>query len=99
MARRSRIAFPGYIHLNPVRAELDVTLDKYEWNHPATAGSIKSYLCRKLSAEKLRTIGAQFGIADAAVAQSCKRFKLKLEKDRKLRGKMERFEKRILVKR
>jgi hypothetical protein len=54
MARPSRIAFPGYIHLNPVRAELDVTVDKYEWNHPATAGSIKSYLCRKHSAEKLR---------------------------------------------
>jgi putative transposase len=65
---------------------------------PVTARSIKLYLCRKHSGEKLRTIGAQFRIGDAAVAQSCKRFMLKLEKDRKLREKMERFEKKILVK-
>jgi putative transposase len=65
---------------------------------PVTARSIKLYLCRKHSGEKLRTIGAQFGIGDAAVAQSCKRFMLKLEKDRKLREKMERFEKKIFVK-
>jgi chromosomal replication initiation ATPase DnaA len=62
---------------------------------PVTARSIKLYLCRKHSGEKLRTIGAQFGIGDAAVAQSCKRFSLKLKKDRKLREKMERFEERV----
>ena len=55
------------------------------------------YLCRKHSGEKLGTIGPQFGIGDAAVAQSCKRFKLKLENDRKLREKIERFEKMVLL--
>jgi chromosomal replication initiation ATPase DnaA len=64
---------------------------------PVTARSIKLYLCRKHTGEKLRTIGAQFGIADAAVAQSCKRFNLKLEKDRKLKERIERFEKRVLL--
>jgi len=64
---------------------------------PVTARSMKLYLCRKHTAEKLRTIGAQFGIGDAAVAQSCKRFNLKLEKDKKLRGKIERFEKRLFL--
>jgi hypothetical protein len=44
-----------------------------------------------------RTIGAQLGIEDAALAQTCKRFNLKLEKDRKLEKKIERFGKRVLL--
>jgi hypothetical protein len=62
---------------------------------PAAARNIKLYLCRKHTGERLRPIGARFGIGDAAVAQACKRFQRKLEKDRKLRAKMERFEKRF----
>ena len=61
------------------------------------ARKIKLYLCRKHTGKKLKTIGEQFGVGDAAVAQSCKRFKLKLEKDRKLREKMEQLEKKFLV--
>jgi hypothetical protein len=57
-----------------------------------TARRIELYLGRKHRGEKLRTIGAQFGIGDAAVAQSCKRFKLKPEKDRKLTETIARFE-------
>ena len=64
---------------------------------PVATRNIKLYLCRKHTGEKLRAVGAQFGIGDAAVAQACKRFKLKLEKDRKLRKKIERFEKRLFV--
>ena len=45
----------------------------------------------------IRTIGPEFGIRDAAVAQSFKRFNLKLEKDRKLRERIERFEKRVFL--
>jgi len=51
---------------------------------------------RKHTGEKLRTISAQFGIGDAAVAQAYKRFKLKLEKGRKLK-KIKRFEKTFFV--
>jgi putative transposase len=64
---------------------------------PATARTIKLYLCRKHTGEKLKTIGAQFGIGDSAVAQSCKRFKLKLKKDKKLRESIERFEKGVFL--
>jgi len=49
------------------------------------ARNIKLHLCRKHTSEKLRTIGAQFGIGDAAVAQAYKRFKSKLEKNWKLK--------------
>ena len=64
---------------------------------PVAARNIKLYLCRKHTGEKLRTIGAQFGIGDAAVTQACKRFKLKLEKDKKLRKKIEQFEKKLFL--
>jgi hypothetical protein len=64
---------------------------------PVTARDVKLYLCCKHSGGKLGTIGAQFGIGDAAVAQSYKRFKLKLQKDRKLRQRIERFEKRVFL--
>jgi REP element-mobilizing transposase RayT len=64
---------------------------------PVPGRNIKLYLCRKHTSEKLKTIGEQFGIGDAAVAQSFKRFKLRLEKNKNLRGKMERLEKRIIL--
>lgn len=64
---------------------------------PTAARNIKLHLCRKHTGEKLGIIGAQFKIGDAAVAQACKRFKLKLEEDRKLRKKLERFEKKLLL--
>ena len=120
-----------YIHLNPVRANLAETPDKYEWSSyrkpvrdlpairklgsrityseifdqvesefgqdPAAARNIKLYLCRKHTGEKLRTIDAQFGIGDGAVSQAYKRFKLKLEKDSKLKKEIERFEKKFIL--
>ena len=55
------------------------------------------YLRRKHTSEKIGTIGAQFGIGDAAVAQACKRLKLKLEKDSNLRKKIEQFEKSLFM--
>jgi chromosomal replication initiation ATPase DnaA len=62
---------------------------------PAAARNIKLYLCRNHTGERLRAIGAQFGIGAAAVAHACKRFQRKLERDRKLGATMERFEKRF----
>ena len=63
--------------------------------NPALARAVSIYLCRKHTGEKLRTIGDQFGISDAAVSQVCKRFKTRIENDRKLRKKTENLEKRI----
>jgi hypothetical protein len=65
---------------------------------PVTAHSVKLYLCRNHSAERPRTIGAQSGAGDAAVAQSCKRFNInKTWKRHKTEEKMERFEKRVFL--
>jgi chromosomal replication initiation ATPase DnaA len=99
MARPLRIAFPGaFYHVsargNERKAVFKSIRDRQKF---LAARNIKLYLCRKHTGERLRTLGAQFGIGDAAVAQACKRFRLKLEKDRKLRGKIERFEKRLFL--
>jgi chromosomal replication initiation ATPase DnaA len=59
--------------------------------------NIKLYLCRKHTSEKLKTLDEQFGIGDAAVAQSYKRFKLKFEKNKNLRKSIERVEERIIL--
>ena len=55
--------------------------------NPAVAYKIKLHLCRKQTDERLKTIGEAFGIVDAAVVQSFKWVKLKLEKYKKLRKK------------
>ena len=53
------------------------------------------YLCRKYSGEKLRTIGEKFGISGAAVSQVYKRLQTKIEKDKKLKMKIEYLERKI----
>jgi N12 class adenine-specific DNA methylase len=82
MARPLRIAFPGAFYHVTARGN-------------ERKAVFKSTRARQKFLEYL--IGAQFGIGDAAVARSCKRFKLKLEKDRKLWEKIARFEKMVLL--
>ena len=62
---------------------------------PAHMRNASIYLCRKHTGEKLRTIGQQFGISDAAVSQVCKRFAARIESDRSLGGKISELEKRL----
>jgi REP element-mobilizing transposase RayT len=57
--------------------------------------NVEIYLCRKLTGEKLKSIGSHFGISDAAVSQVCKRFDKKLEVDRRLRIQVSNIKKRI----
>jgi hypothetical protein len=40
--------------------------------------NVEIYLCRKLTGEKLKSIGTHFQISDAAVSQVCKRLDKKL---------------------
>lgn len=54
---------------------------------PALARSVKMYLCQKYTGEKLKKIGSRFRISDAAVSQACKRFRLRLASDTKLKEK------------
>lgn len=58
--------------------------------------NIKMYLCRNHTAEKLKTIGSQFGIGESAVSHACRKVQLKIEEDRKLKKKTEELEKRLM---
>lgn len=62
---------------------------------PAQTRNASIYLCRKHTGQKLRTIGEQFGISDAAVSQVCKRFKVRMKSDRTLRKEIAGLNKKI----
>ena len=62
---------------------------------PAQIRNASIYLCRKHTGEKLRTIGQQFRISDAAVSQVCKRFAARIESDRSLGRKISELENRL----
>jgi putative transposase len=63
-------------------------------NEPSLERSLIVYLCQKYSGETLKKIGDRFGISESAVSQTAKRFKVKIEKDRRLLKKIERIEKK-----
>jgi chromosomal replication initiation ATPase DnaA len=47
--------------------------------------------------EKLKDIGAYFGIGESGVSQACRRVKNKIRKDKKLERKISKIEKKIKV--
>ena len=65
--------------------------------HPGQIRNASIYLCRKHTSQKLRNIGKQFGISDAAVSQVCKRFKGRIESDRNLRKTITNLEKELIL--
>jgi len=73
--------------------ELVFTQDK------ALARNAKMYLCQKYTGKKLKEIGLQFGIGESGVSQSCRRVAQKIEKDKKLKKKIDRLEQQIYMSR
>ena len=61
----------------------------------ALARNVKMYLCQKYTGKKLKEIGLQFGIGESGVSQSCRRVTQKIEKDKKLKKKIDRLEKQM----
>jgi chromosomal replication initiation ATPase DnaA len=59
--------------------------------------SIKMYLCRKYTGNKLKEIGIHFGIGESGVSQACRRVADKIKGDKKLERKIEGLEKRLGV--
>jgi chromosomal replication initiation ATPase DnaA len=57
------------------------------------------YLCQRNTGKKLKEIGLHFGIGESGVSQSCRRVAQKMEKDKKLKKKIDRLEKQINVSR
>jgi chromosomal replication initiation ATPase DnaA len=69
--------------------ELVCTKDK------VLARIVKMYLCQRYNGKKLMEIGLHFGIGESGVSQACRRVAQKIEKDKKLKKKIERLEKQI----
>jgi len=65
----------------------------------ALARNLKMYLCQKYTNMKLKEIGLQFGIGESGVSQSCRRVAQKIEKDKRLKKKIDRLEKQIYMSR
>lgn len=57
--------------------------------------NIKMYLCQRYTGHKLKEIGFHFGIGESGVSQACRRVAHKIEKDKKLKKKIERLVKLI----
>jgi len=61
----------------------------------ALARNVMMYLCKRYTSEKLKDIGRYFGIGESGVSQASRRVTQKIDKDRTLKGKIDRIEKRI----
>lgn len=54
--------------------------------------SMSLYICQRHSGAKLKEIGEQFGISDAAVSQASRRLVLRAGKDKELKKVIDRIE-------
>jgi len=64
-------------------------------NDNVLSRNVKMYLCQKYTGKKLREIGSHFEIGESGISQACRRVAHKIEKDKKLKKKIERLEKLI----
>jgi hypothetical protein len=57
--------------------------------------NIKLYLCQRYTGEKLKDIGKHFGIGESGVSQASRRIARKIDRDKKLKRKIEKIEKKL----
>jgi len=57
--------------------------------------NVKMYLCQKYTGETLKDISIHFGIGESGVSQASRRVAQKIEKDKKLKRKLYKIEKKI----
>jgi len=53
------------------------------------------FLCQKCTGEKLKDIGIHFGIGESGVSQGNRRFADKIKKDKKLKRKIVKIERKL----
>jgi chromosomal replication initiation ATPase DnaA len=61
--------------------------------------NVKIYLNQRHTGEKLKDIGACFGIGESGVSQASRRVKEKIRNDKKLGRKIAKIEKKIIMSR
>lgn len=65
----------------------------------ALARNIKLYLCQRYTGEKLKDIGKHFGIGESGVSQACRRVAQRIDRDKKLKRKIGKIEKKLIMSR
>ena len=63
----------------------------------ALAKNIKMYLCQRYTRERLKDIGSHFGIGESGVSQASRRVAQRIEKDKKLKKRIDNIEKKLHV--
>ena len=64
-------------------------------NDPALSRNVKLYLCRKYTGKRLKDIGEHFGIGESGVSQAFSRMTRKMANDKKLKGRVNKIEKKL----
>jgi chromosomal replication initiation ATPase DnaA len=62
---------------------------------PTLARNVKMFLCQKCTGEKLKDIGIHFGIGESGVSQGSRRVADKIKKDKKLKRKIVKIERKL----
>jgi len=63
----------------------------------AISRNVKIYCCQRHTGEKLKDIGACFGIGESGVSQVVRRIKDRMKNDKKLRKSISRIEKKLIM--
>ncbi|MFC1820910.1 transposase [Thermodesulfobacteriota bacterium] len=63
------------------------------------ARNIKLYLCKRYTGEKLKDIGKHFDIGESGISQACRRMSQRLDRDKKLKRKIEKIENKLKLSR
>jgi hypothetical protein len=62
-----------------------------EFRDDRLSKDIKQYLCHRYTNERLKTIGAQFGVSESAVSHAVRRAKTFFKKDKKMQKRVDRL--------
>jgi hypothetical protein len=79
------------IELDQIFTEVDALFN----NVPKVARNVKMYLGCRYSGKTLKDIGQHFGIGESGVSQASRRIADKIDKDKKLKKRIEKIEKKL----
>ena len=83
----------------PSKKIADLTAENVlnRFKEKAFARNVKIYLCQRFLCEKLKDIGKHFSIGESGVSQASRRVAQKIDKDKGLKRKSNKIEKKIIL--
>jgi sulfatase maturation enzyme AslB (radical SAM superfamily) len=84
---------------NPAIANIAAEVERMLGDEPALSKRIKLYLCHRYTGKPLKEVGEYFKVSESGVSQSSRRVAMTLEKDKKLRGRIEEIKRRLKLSR